>query len=247
MVLIHTTIKELDEALADVIPDSRIAYYPEYLMEEEKADTVILSYKVQTSNIPLKDFLFALRCQNKRIILILDDENNPLLGYALALGIYDIIFNEVSPRHAANMIENPAKFSNVAHLFVGLKKKVTFAGIVDDTKDEGSMTEPERNKAENAVKEEKGQREFLETNKNNDNNKSAGEPKAVAEITDINIAKEQIKGLLKLLKAGSNNEEDINKMLILLEDAVADFAVSADLISNEKIKQENIKEGSVGN
>lgn len=209
MVLIHTTIKELDEAIAKIIPDSRIAYYPEYLLEEKEADTVVLSYRAQPKDTSLKDFLFALRCQDKRIIFLMDSEENPLLGYVLALGIYDILFSAVTPKKIKETVESQPKFSNVARLFLGLKKKVSFTGSIEEESEDKTQpgqdaAEPEGMQIQQTIPEDKTEAEAVKT------------------------AKGQIKGVLKLLKAESSCDktDNINEMLVALEDAIVDFASS---------------------
>ncbi|HHY80838.1 MAG TPA: hypothetical protein GX516_11040 [Thermoanaerobacter sp.] len=130
MVLIHTGFDKLDEEVAKNVEDSKIIYYPDFLLEE-KGETVVLSSKINP-RIPFKDFLFALRQQDKRIVLILGDKTSPYIGYALALGIYDIIFDPVTLEKIIEKIKNPSKFSDVQHLYLGLQGKVRFSGTVED-------------------------------------------------------------------------------------------------------------------
>lgn len=125
MVLIHTSIEELSKTLHGMIPNSKIAYYPEYLLEDKEAKTVIITCNIKT-HIELKDFLFLLRKEDKRVVLLLDSSQNPILGYALALGIYDIVFGEVNLRTVIEILNNPRKFSEVAHLYMGISESVTF-------------------------------------------------------------------------------------------------------------------------
>lgn len=130
MILIYTGFDKLDEEIAKNTKDSKIIYYPDFLLEE-KGETVVLSPKINI-RIPFKDFLFALRQQDKRIVLILGDKTSPYIGYALALGIYDIIFDPVTPDKIIEKIKNPSKFSDVQHLYLGLQGKVKFSGAAED-------------------------------------------------------------------------------------------------------------------
>lgn len=54
------------------------------------------------------------------------------LGYVLALGIYDIIFDPVTIEKVTARVNNPAKFSDVQGLFLGLKGAVSFEGNVEE-------------------------------------------------------------------------------------------------------------------
>lgn len=130
MVLVHTGFDKLDEEIGKNIKDSKIIYYPDFLLEE-KGETVVLSPKINPRML-FKDFLFALRQQDKRIVLILGDKTSPYIGYALALGIYDIIFDPVTLEKIIEKIKNPSKFSDVQHLYLGLQGKVRFSGTVED-------------------------------------------------------------------------------------------------------------------
>ncbi len=125
LVLICTSIEELNKQLNRLIPNSKIAYYSEHLIENKEANIVILANDIET-HVPFKDFLFMLRTDDKRVILLLNNQKSSILGYALALGIYDITFDEINVNEIINMIHNPTKFSDVAPLFLGLASTVSF-------------------------------------------------------------------------------------------------------------------------
>jgi len=130
MVLICTGFEEFDRKIAENVEDSQIIFYPDFLLKE-KGEVAVLSPKINTK-IPFKDFLFALRQQDKRIVLILGDKASPYIGYALALGIYDIIFDPVTPDKVVEKIKHPSRFSDVQHLYLGLQGKVRFSGSAED-------------------------------------------------------------------------------------------------------------------
>lgn len=124
MTIVFTGKDELDRDIAEAI-SCRQAYYADYLLEEKQADTVILSTNIETK-IPFKDFLFELRRDNKRVILLAGDERSPYIGYALALGIYDLIFDPVTIDKVVEVYNQPRRFSDVAHLYLGLRGRVSF-------------------------------------------------------------------------------------------------------------------------
>jgi hypothetical protein len=202
MILIYTGLYDLDEKLSQTIPSSKIAHYPEYLLQEDKSGTVILSPHAECK-MPFKDFLFALRQQDKRIILLLGDPNSEYIGYALALGIYDIIFDPVTSEKITSKILRPANFSDVQELYLGLKGKVSFLGEIVETE---KQTETMKELGEKPVAEKK--------------------VKIIEEVKKIGLSQEetaiaQIEGMMRLLgqKLGTR---DINQALTELEQALVE-------------------------
>jgi hypothetical protein len=117
-------MEDLDRDIANAV-NGKQAFYADYLLEEKEADTAVLSTNIETK-IPFKDFLFALRRDNKRAILLIGDEKSPYLGYALALGIYDLVFDPITLDKIMQLYNNPARFSDVANLYLGLRSRVSF-------------------------------------------------------------------------------------------------------------------------
>jgi len=160
MIFICTGIEKLDELLKHELKEnkieSEIIFYADYLLEEKSKDlydTVILAPR-EDIKLPFKDFLFALRQRDKRVILLPGkEENNQHLGYAPVLGIYDIVFDPVTPEKVVNAIKNPAKFSDVQKYFLGLKGKVSFS---EETAKVSTAVEPDRTKEEAALNQIKG-------------------------------------------------------------------------------------------
>jgi hypothetical protein len=122
--IVYTGIEDLDKEIAQTVGGTQ-AYYADYLLEEKEAKTVILSTNIETKGA-FKNFLFALRRDNKRVILLAGDENSPYLGYALALGIYDLIFDPVTVDKILEIHQSPRQFSDIAHLYLGLRGRVSF-------------------------------------------------------------------------------------------------------------------------
>jgi len=143
MTIIYTGTEDLDIAIANAV-NGKQAFYADYLIEGKEADTVIMSTNIETK-IPLKDFLFALRRDNKRVILLVGDDQSPYLGYALALGIYDLIFDPVTIDKIVEVNKNPAAFSDVAPLYLGLRSKVRFEdpAFVNPAKGDDSIGDAE--------------------------------------------------------------------------------------------------------
>lgn len=112
MVLIFTDNEELDRELNKKIANSRIVYYPDYILEEPQATTLIAT--IQPNKYNFSDFMFKVRAKNIQVILLLENENVKELKIALALGIYDIIFDPFDLDDINNLIINPSKFSNIS-------------------------------------------------------------------------------------------------------------------------------------
>lgn len=112
MVLIFTDNEQLDRDLNSKIKDSRIVYYPEYILEENQATTLIAT--VQNNKYNFKNFMFKVREKNIQVILILENENVKELKDALILGIYDIVFDPFDLQDVIQKITTPSSFSKVS-------------------------------------------------------------------------------------------------------------------------------------
>ena len=112
MVLIFTDNEQLDRDLCKKIDDSRIVYYPDYVLEEQQATTLIAT--LQPNKYNFKDFMFKVREKNIQVILILENEKVKELKDALLLGIYDIVFDPFDLDDVTQKITNPNPFSKVS-------------------------------------------------------------------------------------------------------------------------------------
>ena len=112
MVLIFTDNEQLDRDLNKKIEDSRIVYYPDFVLEEQQATTLIAT--LQPNKYNFKDFMFKVREKNIQVILILENDKVKELKDALLLGIYDIIFDPFDLDEVCNKITNPNQFSKIS-------------------------------------------------------------------------------------------------------------------------------------
>ena len=112
MVLIFTDNEQLDKDLSKKINDSRIVYYPDYILEENQATTLIAT--LQPNKYNFKDFMFKVRSKNIQVILLLENDKVKELKDALVLGIYDIVFDPFTLDEVTEKITNPNKFSEVS-------------------------------------------------------------------------------------------------------------------------------------
>lgn len=112
MILIFTGNEQLDRDLNKKINDSRIVYYPDYVLEEKEATTLITA--LQPNKFNFKEFMLKVRNKNIQVILILEDERVKELKYALLLGIYDLILDPFSLEEIIKKIKNPTPFSEIS-------------------------------------------------------------------------------------------------------------------------------------
>ena len=101
MVLIFTNNEQLDKDLSKKIENSRIVYYPDYVLEEEQATILIAT--LQPNKYNFKEFMYKVRNKNIRVILILENDEVKELKDALLLGIYDI-----------KKVKKPSDFSEIS-------------------------------------------------------------------------------------------------------------------------------------
>lgn len=112
MVLIFTGNEQLDKDLSRKIKDSRVVYYPDYILEEKDAQVLIAT--LQPNKYDFDKFMFKVREKNMQVILILENEKVKELKDALILGIYDIVFDPFDLEDICNKIINPNQFSEVS-------------------------------------------------------------------------------------------------------------------------------------
>lgn len=112
MVLIFTDNEQLDRDLNKQIEDSRIVYYPDYVLEEKDATTLIAT--LQPNKYNFKDFMFKVREKNLQVILILENDKVKELKDALTLGIYDFVFDPFDLDDVIKKITNPSQFSEIS-------------------------------------------------------------------------------------------------------------------------------------
>ena len=112
MVLIFTDNEQLDRDLNKKIEDSRIVYYPDYVLEEKEATTLIAT--IQPNKYNFKDFMFKVREKNIQVILILENDKVKELKDALLLGIYDIVFDPFDLDEVCIKITKPSPFSKIS-------------------------------------------------------------------------------------------------------------------------------------
>lgn len=125
MVLIFTDNEQLDRELNKSIENSRIVYYPDYILEEQQATILIAT--VQPNKYNFKDFMLKVREKNIRVILILENDKVKELKDALLLGIYDLIFDPFDLDEVCNKITNPNPFSKVSKYI----KNILELGLTD--------------------------------------------------------------------------------------------------------------------
>ncbi|MFU0783850.1 MAG: Response regulatory domain-containing protein [Thermoanaerobacterium thermosaccharolyticum] len=223
MVILFTGIETLDNVLKQELDkekiDSRIAFYEDYPLNEEKCDMVVVSPHIDIK-LPLKDYLFALRQRDRRVILLLDNDKSEHLGYALALGIYDIVFDPITPDKIINRVKNPAKFSDVQGLYLGLKGKVSFAGE-EIIKSDGKPAIKAEIKSEIKSEIKTEVKPVIEFKK---------EPEIVKNVIEIDINKQnmaidQIEGMMKLFGYKLKEKKDVNGALLELEQVLIEEIV----------------------
>lgn len=112
MVLIFTDNEQLDRDLNKEIEDSRIVYYPDYILQENEATTLIAT--LQPNKYEFKDFMLKVREKNIQVILILENDQVKELKDALMLGIYDIVFDPFDLKDITDKITNPSMFSSIS-------------------------------------------------------------------------------------------------------------------------------------
>ena len=118
MILIFTGNEELDITLSKKLEDTRVVYYPDYILEEPEAKILITT--IQPNKFNFKEFMFKVREKNIRVILLLENEKSKYLNDALILGIYDIIFDPFTIDDIEKLVKVKQPFSEVSKYVKGL-------------------------------------------------------------------------------------------------------------------------------
>ena len=112
MVLIFTGVEELDKELEKNIQNSRVVYYPDYILEEKEAKILITT--VQPNKYNFKEFMYKVREKDIRVILILENPKSKELKTAVILGIYDIVFDNFTIENIVKLVNTPTPFSLIS-------------------------------------------------------------------------------------------------------------------------------------
>lgn len=117
MTVIYTGIEDIDKEIQKNINNSIIAYYSDYLIENNTFEnqTAIISAEAIEEN--LHTFLFNLKKLNIRVILLLQKKQKEETKIALQLGIYDILYGNFYPRQVKEIIDNPRTFNDISNLY----------------------------------------------------------------------------------------------------------------------------------
>lgn len=112
MVLIFTDNEILNKDLNKNIENSRVVYYPDYILEEKEANILIAT--IQPNKYNFKDFMFKVREKNIRVILILENSQVSELKDALFLEIYDFVFDPFEIEDIKQKINFETHFSEIS-------------------------------------------------------------------------------------------------------------------------------------
>lgn len=119
MIAVATGIQEFDMRLANETKNAEVVFYREYLLKNNKYETVIVSENL-TGSISFEELLLRLRENNTRVIVIWpDDDDRPeVIKFMLTLGIYDILIGAVTVEMVKAVVEKPNTFKDVSRLYL---------------------------------------------------------------------------------------------------------------------------------
>ena len=104
MIVIYTGIEDVDKEIQKNISNSIIAYYSDYLIENNTFENQTAIISAEAIKSDLHEFLFKLKQQNIRVILLLQKKQKEETKIALQLGIYDILYGNFYPRQIKEII-----------------------------------------------------------------------------------------------------------------------------------------------
>lgn len=121
MIAIATGIDALDKKVEELfnaggITDIQIVNYREFLIQQP-FNTVIMS-KNLVGSVELEFLVLSLRERNTRIIYLTNEKDLHELKTCLDYGIYDLIFDPISPDAIINVYNVPKTFADVKKIFM---------------------------------------------------------------------------------------------------------------------------------
>lgn len=131
-VLLATGIEELDRDLEARLPGAQVSYYREAVVEEaerQNAEVVVLSASLPGS-APLEELVLALRLAGRRVVLLpgARGSDDRLVRRAVALGVYDIVYDPVTAEAVAERVERPGTLADVGKFARDLEEVPVKAG-----------------------------------------------------------------------------------------------------------------------
>lgn len=120
-IALATGSEDLNNAIVDIAKQQDIEYkfyqvhYREYLLENDNYDTCIIS-SVLPGEIELNQVIHKLKTKNKRIILILVDNNKEEYNICVKYQVVDVLSQPVTPENVLDKIKIPGSFTNIEYM-----------------------------------------------------------------------------------------------------------------------------------
>ena len=129
MIVICTGIEEIDKEIQNELKDASIAYYSDYLIENNDLENQTVIISKQAIEGDFQEFLFKLKQKNIRVILLLKEEKQEETKIALQLGVFDIVYGNFYVSQIKEIIEKPRTFKDVSSLYkkifnIKLRKRI---------------------------------------------------------------------------------------------------------------------------
>lgn len=138
-VLLATGIEQLDKALQERLGENvSVCYYREAVVEEalkQDAEVVVLSISLPgTAAVGIEDVVLELRMANRRVVLLpgARDGSKSLVRRAVALGVYDIVYDPLSVDAILERIERPAVLADVGKATGETPESALPEGVIPD-------------------------------------------------------------------------------------------------------------------
>lgn len=129
LIVICTGIEEIDKEIQNELKDASIAYYSDYLIENNDLENQTVIISKQAIEGDFQEFLFKLKQKNIRVILLLKEEKQEETKIALQLGVFDIVYGNFYVSQIKEIIEKPRTFKDVSSLYkkifnIKLRKRI---------------------------------------------------------------------------------------------------------------------------
>ncbi len=104
--------------LANGIEDIQVVHYREFFLEQ-RFDTIVMS-KNLVGHIELEYLFLNLRENNTRVIYLTNESDKEELKLCFMYGIYDLVFDPITPELILKIYETPKTFADVKRTFLAI-------------------------------------------------------------------------------------------------------------------------------
>ncbi|MCT4611770.1 MAG: hypothetical protein N4A47_00205 [Clostridia bacterium] len=156
MIAIATGYDMLDKKLNEVLKDSQIVNYREFL-QKNPFDIVILSRHL-VGNVEMEHLILYLRQKNTRIIYLTEEDAVAEVRMCFRYAIYDLVFDPIDVNKIIEAVDNPKTFADNKRMFLRVNgevddEKINFSEMLEKEQEEIERKQQELEERQKQIEE----------------------------------------------------------------------------------------------